>query len=195
MIELEQIKDYLWITGTSDDTRLQSILDGVNSLVISAIWDYEEWEKTIQIKNKIIKDNKIWLLHVNPTEINEINWNDFSWKVNWVDYMILNNWEVIIKNLCDFISNDFWVFEVKYNAWYTDEDIPKDLIASVWDYVWYLFSQDLWKNVIKEKTGPREVWYESSEWISWSWSPVDLQKSKFLKSLTKYIPLHLRVWG
>ncbi len=195
MIELEQIKNYLWIIWTDDDVRLQAILDSVNNLVASCIWDYEEWEKTIQVKNKTLKENKIWLLHVNPTKITNINWNDFSSKVNWVDYIILNNWEVSIKNLSSYTSNDFWVFEVKYNAWYTDEDIPKDLIASIANYVWYLYSQDLSKNVVREKTWPREVEYESNNWNSNSWNLIDTQKANFLKSLSKYIPLHLRVWG
>ncbi len=195
MIELEQIKDYLWITGTGDDTRLQLILDSVNSLVVSVIWNYEEWEKTIQVKNKVIKDNKIGLLHVNPIKITNINWNDFNLKLKWFDYIILDNWEVIIPNLCSYISNDFWIFEVKYTAWYTNEGIPNDLIGIVANYVWYLYSQDLWKDVVREKTGPREVQYWVNDWIFSGWIPLNGSKSNFLKSLSKYVPLHLRIWG
>ena len=60
--------------------------------------------------------------------------------------------------------------------------------------VWYLFSQDLWNSVLKDKTWPREVQFWDNIWTDKNWASVDLKKKEFYKALKKYIPLYLRVW-
>ncbi len=186
-ITLIEVKAYLWITTTSDDTKLQYMLDWVNELVESNVWDISEWEKTMTVKNSSVKNNTFTLNIINPTDLTEINWNDVSWLVVWTDYLIKDDWEVIIKDLWNYTANDFWFFTVKFNAWYATA--PKSLIKTVSEYVWYLYSQDNWKDITSEQLWPRAVayWQDNSNWIS-------LAQKKFKDWLRKFIPLAIRVY-
>ena len=186
-IELTEVKAYLWITSTTDDTKLQAILDWVNELVEVTVWDISLWEKTMTVKNTSVKNYTFTLNIINPTDLTEINWNDVTWLVAWSDYFIKDDWEVIIKTIFDYTANDFWFFTVKFNAWY--EIAPKSLIKTVSEYIWYLYSQDNWKDINSEQLWPRSVTYsqDNSSWIS-------LAQKKFKDWLRRFIPLAFRIY-
>ena len=181
MINLSDVKTYLWIIWNDDDMRLQAILDSVLDIVISNIWDISIWEKTMTLSNKSIKNNTFTFEIINPTNLTKINWKDVTWLVAWTDYLIKDNWEVIVKNLHNYISNDFWFFSVKYNAWF--EEIPARLIKIVSDYVWYLYSQDMWRTIQDEQTWPRWVTYSTDEALI-----------RFKQWLSSFIPISLRIF-
>ena len=88
MITLDQVKAYLWITDTSNDAKLQAILDWVNGDVVSVILEYDYWEKEIHVNQKSIKYPFLPLRHVNPTQLLEVNWISFSSQVKWENYLI-----------------------------------------------------------------------------------------------------------
>ncbi len=188
MVLLSEVKAYLGITGTDDDTRLTAILDGINAQVEKAVWDLTESEKTMIVKNSAVCNETITLNIIEPTSITEINWTDFSTKVAWTDYIIKYDGEAIIKNLSSYITNDFWYFAVKFNAWYSET--PKELIALVSNYLGYLYSQDLWKDIIEEKLWPRGVKYDSNL----DDARNSLAYTKFKVWLNQFIPLALRVY-
>lgn len=179
MVTLSEVKAYLWISGSDDDIRLQAILDWVNAKVEAKVWDLSFWEKSTQIYNW----TPIVLSVVNPTKITEINWVDFSSKVVWTDYLIKYDWEAKVLDLCNYIENDFWIYEVKFEAWFTET--PKSLIAIVSKYVWYLYSQDMWKNIVQEQLWPRWVSYENFE---------NYNEKSFGNDLLQFIPLALKIF-
>lgn len=189
MVIIEQVEKYLWI---EKDERLESILANVNQLLVNYIGDYTEWQKTIQVKNVMIKDNLLPLLHTKVSDIVSINWNDFTEKVPWIDYLIITDWAAKVKNLNDYISNDFGVFEVVYyvsfweiESWYLD-NTPDDIIGAVSDLVWFYYGREDWKDVKSYNLWPRSVSF---------WDVEEKTKIKEFKSrLLHYIPLHLRIW-
>ena len=184
MVILWQVKAYLWITGDDDDVRLQSILDGVNETVKTVCGDLSYGTKKMEVENSNIKLWKFTLLIVKPESVDKINGVDFTDKTNGVDYKIQSDWHVVIKNLYDYAKNDFDNFEVEYTAWFTET--PKNLIALVSNYVWFLFSQDMGKNVIEEKLWPRGVKFSEND---------DLKAKKdFILWLQVFVPLSLKVW-
>lgn len=185
-VTLTEVQTYLWLSIWVD-TQQQAILDWINEKVLSNVWDISQWEKTMRVKNSQVQDNTITLDIIKPTDITEINWNDFSSKSKWTDYIINEDWNAKIINLCNYISNDFWFFDVKFNAWYTET--PKTLISVVSNYFWYLYSQDTWKDILEEKLWPR--------WVKFEWDNINWE-SKALKDfrqwLKKFIPLALRYY-
>jgi len=191
---LTEVKDYLWITWTNDDVRLQAILDWLNEDITNKVWDITLWDKTMTIQNKtsksnfafnsVIRDSKITLDIINPTAIKTINWNDFTSKVIWTDYIINPDWTAYVKNLSLYTINNFGFFDVVFTAGYSTT--PKQLIAITSEYLGYLFSKDLWKDIIEEKMWPR--------WVKYAQGSEKEVKKTFYKWLNQFIPLSLRVW-
>lgn len=189
MITLEQIKKILWITDDQDDETLQVTLDSVIKYAKYIIWEFEYWERTIQVNTKTIYDDKIWLRHVNPIKITSINWIDFTAKENKVDYFIDYTWMVEIKNLSNYTVSEFDYIEVKYTAWWLSDEIPENLIMAIAYYTWYKASLEYWKNILKEKMWPREVKYWNNDSNRWD---STMQEQDFIRILINYLPIHLR---
>ena len=188
MITLSEVKTFLWITWNDDNIRLQAILDSINEEITRNVWDLSLGEKTMMVKNSAVKNWTITLNIINPTDITEINGADFSWKVKWVDYIIKSDWEALIKDLSSYSQNDFGSFEVKFNAWYTDT--PKSLIRLASNYLAYLYSQDMWKDIVQEQLWPRWVTYSDNNWTDWVWEA----RKRFKLGLSAYIPLALKIY-
>jgi len=161
---LAEVKTYLWIEGTSEDTRLTAILNGVESYVEKLIWDINLNDKTEKIKLSLVDQSSesFPLNNKNVTQIKTINWTDFTTKVEWVDYLINADDTVQVTGLCDLLTNlNFDVFSVTYTSWYNP--IPDDLKNAIADLVGFEFAKELGKNIASEQTWPRRVTYSSSD--------------------------------
>lgn len=185
-ISLTEVQTYLWLTIWVD-SKMSAILDWVNAKVESNVWDLSLWEKTMTVKNTAVKNSTFTLNIINPTDLTEINWTDVSSLVSWTDYLIKSDWDVIIKDLYTYNQNDFWYFTVKFNAWYSIA--PKNLIATVSKYVWFLYSQDLSRTILEETLWPRWVQYESD--VQWNNSQA---LKDFKNGIRKFIPLAIRIY-
>lgn len=202
MITLEQVKIYLWITDTSEDVKLQAILDWINQEVVSVILDYDFWEKEIYVKQKSIKYPFLPLRHVNPKQLLSVNWVSFGSQVEWQDYLILENWTAEVQNLRKICCASFSRFKVIYSAWWTNDEIPADLIALVAEMVWLLASAPQGNNAEEEKIKSETLWPRKVEyWVEYNnltaseYQTALIERRKaFNKALKKYIPLHLRLW-
>jgi len=190
-VSLATVKTILWITDNSDDTRLTAILEGVLSQVSLQIWNIEEWEKSeyFPVNMESVKKWFLPLSVINPTAIKEIDWVDFTTKVNWTDYLILDDGTAQVIDLSSFISTSFDKFKVKYTAWYSAP--PDDFENIIATMVGLEFSKDLWRDVIEEQTWPRTVkWSDPSRWQGWA----DAAQKSVASRLRKYIPVHLRIF-
>lgn len=186
-VTLAEVKSILWVTTSSEDTKLQAILDSVLDKVTKRIGDISSGDKTETIKKtSLLKDDFLPLSIINPTVLKTIDGVDFTWKVEGSDYLLLENGMVQVIDLLDYITTDFDYFKVTYTAWYLTA--PKDFVMTIANIVWLEYSKDMWKAVTEETTWPRTVRYESS-WTSW-----DTQLKELYASLRKYIPIHLRVY-
>jgi len=181
MVTLQQVKDYLWITNTTNDTRLQTILNGVLDDVDAYIWDYTYGTKTIQVKKPC--DNYIGLMHSNAESITSINWIS----IDSADYMIQDDGRAYIKDISQYLDSDFPNIEVVYIAGF--QTTPDNIISIVSEMVWFTFAKELWQVVASEKMWPRSVQY------FWDGKTSEMKTKEFYNSLRTFIPLHLRIWG
>lgn len=181
MVTLQQVKDYLWITNNTSDTRLQAILDATLGSMYNLIGDYSYGEKTIKVRNKNLKD-KIGLLHINmdTSEPLSIDGNVVA------EYNLLDNWEVEIKDIYTYITSDYSTSEIVYTAWYTET--PSKIVWLVAEKVGFDFAKELWQVVSSEQMWPRSVEF------FWDGKSSDMSKQSFINGLKYYIPLHLRIW-
>lgn len=211
LVDLQDVKDRLWITTSADDTRLTAHLNDVLDLANKVLGDLSRGDKTIVVNVDSLWWNRIWLKHVNPISLKTINGEDFSSpaKVEGTDYIINPDGMAIIPDLYLYTTNDFGYISVTYVAWWnvveavaddpeTEEDetvvavdeVPNDFKRMVATAVGWLYAQDLWRDVLEESTGPHKTvfWSNSS-----NANREDVLK-KFKKELRKYIPTHLKIW-
>lgn len=181
MVTLQKVKDYLWITNTTNDTRLQTILDGVLDDVDAYIWDYTYGTKTIQVKKPC--DNYIGFMHSNAESITTIN----GISIDSADYMIQDDGRAYIKDISDYLDSDFPMIEVVYIAGF--QTTPDNIISIVSEMVGFIFAKELGQVVARDQMWPRSVEY------FWDGKTNDLKTKDFYDSLKKFIPSHLRIWG
>jgi len=181
---LTKVKTYLWITWTADDTRLSSILGGIEAFVFNIIWDINTNDKTETICVSLINKETFPLTNKKVTQIKTVNWTDFTAKVNWTDYLIRTNDTVTITWISGFISNlVFNVFDIVYTSGYVV--IPFDLENAIAELVWFTFAKDLWKNITSEQTWPRRV-------VFWSEDTTDTKVNEALTIINNYQVLNLK---
>lgn len=183
---LPKVKTYLWITGTAEDARLTAILNGVEAFVFNIIWDVSNGDKTetINVSSVDVATETIPLKNFRVTKIKTVNWNDFTSKVNWTDYLIRSNDTVTITNICSFISDlNFDVFDIVYTSGFTT--IPVDLENAVAELVGFIFAKELGKNISSETTGPRKVGFSSED-------TTDTKLNEALTVINNYRVLNLK---
>lgn len=184
MVTLDQVKTFLWISSNEDDLRLQLILDSVLEQSKNICWDLEFWTKKQIVKNSSVKNETFTLNIINATKLLKINWVDYSWKVSWVDYFINTTNEIIVKWIYWDISNDFWFFEVEYEAGFTMP--PSSFIWVIATYCGVLYAKDLWKDVISENLWPR--------WVNYLNTSISDAEKNFNKWLRAFIPISLLIY-
>lgn len=192
MITLAQVKSYLWITTTDDDVRLQAILDVVNDYVVDIAWDIDYWEKEQKVnKRAFLRTKRFTLNIINPEKLLEVNWVDYTNKVEGVDYFIDEYWDCYLKEYDFNRDNDAPFFIVKYKAWYSP--LPDKLIWLVSDYVSYLFNQEWGQTITEERLWPRSVkFWGTAVWNNWEL--IDLPTKRFKGWIRLFIPTWLIIY-
>lgn len=162
---LAKVKTCLSIEWTDDDSQLECLLDAVEIYIEQIIWDINSGSKIEKIDFSRIEDNNtIPLGNKKVTQITNVNWTDFTSKVDGTDYLIREDDTVTIENLTSFLSGiKFNIFSITYTSWFVT--IPLDLQYAIADLVWFEFAKELGKSVQKEKTWPREVTYWEIVWV------------------------------
>lgn len=192
---LAEVKTFLWITDTAQDTQLTSILAFVESWASSVVWDLNDGQKTIQVKlADTIGDygeSIIPLDHRGCVSVDEINGIDVSSLVAWDDYNILDSGIVEFTDLSDYISNlKFSTFKVKYTIAWVIDDKYKGAIANICGY---FLGLDLSREVQSEQLWPRKVQYQQKLNVNQTDNfpePIKIHVDMILS----YIPLHYKAW-
>lgn len=183
-ISLAEAKTYLWITDTSQDSKLTLIIDWVQNIVVNYIWfDIASSSKT---ENISICD--IWcywkiFLNAKPiTSLNKINWVSYTW-VLWTNYMIDNN-KIIINDISLYLTNlNFSYFTIEYTAWFTI--IPNDVKLVMLTLTAQEFNKKDWSIVKSYTLWPRTIDFDNSVWQA-EWVINSIKAT-----LTKYKPFTL----
>ena len=139
IITLSELKDYLWITDSSQDTILEIFVDSANKYITNYIWrnitaqdytEYKDWDgqRIILLDNYPV--NKITSFKVNYWTIDTPDWVDVD----------ANEYQLVPEEGKIFLTfnkrRGFQNYEIEYNAWY--DPIPWDLklawLKIAWSY-------------------------------------------------------------
>ncbi len=156
---LSSLKDKLWITDNSSDSKLLLIIEQATNMIDSKIW-YNLWKQDIIARVDGTWSNKIYLDHkANNIEYIKLKNESYNYTVDYIDNYILyleektRKWK---KNI-----------EIKYNIWF--DTVPSDIEKMSLDLCINL-SIDLWisgdnseslenKNIKTQKLGSLSVTY------------------------------------
>ncbi len=156
---LSSLKDKLWITDNSSDSKLLLIIEKATNMIDSKIW-YNLWKQDIVTRIDGTWSNKIYLDHkANDIEYIKLKNESYNYTLDYIDNYIVyleektRKWK---KNI-----------EIKYNIWF--DSVPSDIEKMSLDLCINL-SLDLWisgensesleaKNIKTQKLGSLSVTY------------------------------------
>jgi len=186
MITLEDLKIYLGIelADTSEDIRLQMFIDWNTVFIenycnrIFTVKDNIEvfdWHGERILFSKNFPINSITSVKVREsTDFTE--W--FTETIEEKDYTFKKEWSIFFNyNL----PRWFNVWEIRYNSWYSDNDIPKDIKLCLKRICEVDFLTVKWKGIIEEK-------------VDWTWVKFESNKNEkenIVKLLSKYKRLNV----
>jgi len=156
---LSSLKDKLWITDNSSDSKLLLIIEQATNMIDSKIW-YNLWKQDIVARIDGTWSNRIYLDHkANGIEYIKLKNESYNYTLDYIDNYIVyleektRKWK---KNI-----------EIKYNIWF--DSVPSDIEKMSLDLCINL-SLDLWisrensesleaKNIKTQKLGSLSVTY------------------------------------
>ena len=128
---LAQFKNYLWITGTTEDVILQLLIDSSNQMIETYIWRNIEQDDYIEFidwnaQKEILLEN----YPVNTLDSIEINtWtlaDPVRATIQPTSYKLSpKDWKIFLLFL---LERWFQNYKITYNAWY--DPIPADLVLA-----------------------------------------------------------------
>ena len=156
---LSSLKDKLWITDNSSDSKLLLIIEQATNMIDSKIW-YNLWKQDIIARVDGTWSNKIYLDHkANNIEYIKLKNESYNYTVDYIDNYIV----YLEKKTRKWKKN----IEIKYNIWF--DTVPSDIEKMSLDLCINL-SIDLWisgdnseslenKNIKTQKLGSLSVTY------------------------------------
>lgn len=157
MITLAELKLYLWITWTDQDTLLALFVNATNGKIKEVIG----YNPVAQAYIKKLNGNAQKTIITKERPLNTIAYlkedidGTFT-PVEW-DYFFTNNW---IINLNFYLDRWFDNYEISYNAWYASDSVElAEIKMTAMMYASYLYN-NRWHSGIKS---------ESVSWDSITW--------------------------
>ena len=167
LVTLADTKTFLNISGTTYDTYLNLVIAGIEEVVLQYIWDITQGTKTEKIDFCDVDKFGIFLVSVpEVTSITSIEWNAYT-GVLWEDYQIQppRNRRLEVEDLHTYFdwTNSFQYFTIEYEAWYTVNNVPKDIKHAVYKLVAEEFNTDQGKWIESVKLGDKTVKFASQD--------------------------------
>jgi len=196
---LAQVKDYLWITDTSNDSLIQHLLNSSYYLLNKLIWvtTLNGWSVTEELNLGDIYKwvwyywFNIYLKNKPVSAITKINWTAYTW-VKWTDYMITYDRKLTIKDLDNYIvSLNFDVFEIEYTAWYNRDDSWVDTLPDDIKLMQMMLVSWLYNKKGNEWIHQYRLWDESISFWSQNNMGADDMYFSFKTMLDKYKSFYL----
>jgi len=136
--QLSDVKTYLGISWSSEDTSLAALLLQSYYLLNSMLGvdTLNETTKT-EVVERIFWDWTFWLHNRPVTALLTLDGTSYTWVLN-TDYQILHNRQLRVKDITDYMTSlEFYNITATYTAWY-DRDAERTLDASAavdnWDW-------------------------------------------------------------
>lgn len=121
---LDAVKNYLWISDTSQDQELQLFINDAKNYVITIIWDIDKkdlvlfdfsWNKQIFLNS--------WINQI----VKNISYNSGS--ITSPDYIEYTKYRVI--NDIILLNNAFKELKIELSTGYEESDIPADIVNAI----------------------------------------------------------------
>lgn len=197
---LTDLKKYLWISWTDNDTILTEMLNTAYLQLNHLIW-----VDTLNLTTGVeyIEQNKLytnWLqerfyLTNKPVSvITKIWWENYS-GVKWTDYMVIYDRKILFNKM-DFLDKiKFGLLEIEYTRWYnraridwqtTVDDLPDDIKLMQMMLVWWM-----WNNKGMEWVSSYKIWDESITFWNINWQSADEVYFSFKMLLNRYKSFNL----
>lgn len=175
LISLEETKTYIWVTWTSEDDKINSLIEK-SQAIISGFLGYEitSSEKTLYFNWSGQRELILWMFWiVSLTSFKYNSWTRaipirtaFDREIYEID---INKW-IIYLDFCLF--KWFKNIQVVINQWYTDTTIPKDIQVAILKIVAQLYINDWTKDdsITSESVDWDSVvrwWINSEKFIKW----------------------------
>lgn len=175
---LDNLKQHLWITDTSQDTFLSRIITRITAIFDAYLWrnlwitTYEEY---YDLEDDLIITT-FWPIRT-IQELKDENNNPISYKrINW--------------NLIFLEEEINWTIYIKYTAWYNDLSEIQDVEQACLEACKNVYNQA--KNQWQVKSKSIEwlsISYFSSQELSWWWMQEILNYQKILDKYKAFKPL------
>jgi len=158
---LESAKEYSWITDTSQDAIIESLILSFDSFIEKSIWVIEQKAIDEEITLCEIYSNWSFYLSNKPiTVLNSINWIAYTWVLN-TDYKIVWN-KLIVNDVSDYLTDlKFWSITINYTAWYSP--VPADVTLAVNRMIAWELNKQGWESLKSYKMWPRSYSF------AWEW--------------------------
>jgi len=196
---LAQVKDYLGISWTSEDTVLQQLLDS-SYYIINNLLNVDTLNETTGIEQVDAKNiySNVWYYWYNiflknkpVSAVTKINWTSYA-GAKGTDYIIVYDRKVVIKDLYNYITNlqrDY--FDIEYTRWY-DRDLswttpwPNDTLPDDIKLLQMMLVSGKYNTKWSEWLKQYKLWEETITFGTINWQSADDIFFSFKIILDKY---------
>lgn len=161
---IDVVKIQLWITDDSQDALLQQLLDQANWFIESFCkrkfeesdyTDFYDWhgENILNLQNFPV--NTLTSLQKNTWTITSPVWENID-----ADKYVVNKKSWQVRSALYF---PYWLENIKvvYNAWYSSEDMPQDLVNACVSLVGYYYNTKNWQGIASESVDGASIRYSN----------------------------------
>lgn len=175
---LSSAKEYMWITDTTQDSLITTLIESFSAFIQKDIWVIEEQQVEEDIILCNIKCWKIYLCNSKIVSIDEINWTTYTWVLN-TDYKVTSS-KVVINDINLYLTDlKFDSVTIKYTAWYNP--VPADVELAVNRMIAWELNKQAWEPLKSYKMGPRSYTF------AWEWDlTADQVYNSSISILSKY---------
>ena len=157
---LASAKEYAWITDTSQDDLITSLIESFSAFIENNIWVIEEQSVSEDIALCEINYWKVYFCNSKIVSIDSINWTAYTW-VLWTDYKITSS-KVVINDISSYLSDlKFDTVTIVYTAWY--DPVPADVELAVNRMIAWELNKQGWESLKSYKMWPRAYTF------TWEW--------------------------
>lgn len=156
MITNAELKNYLKITDSTQDTQVTIAVANAIGFVADYLWySLALWDRTeVFLKTSNIFD----LRFTNINSLVSIKYADDEFNPDWVAYSTSTDFKTDLEKWQVKTRDNIWpVVEIKYSFWYTDLTCPKWLKAILYD-LWAMYFKSMWEIA---------MWDLKSESVDW----------------------------
>jgi len=174
--QLTDVKTYLWISWSGEDTSLSALLLQSYYLLNNMLWvDTLNQTTKTEVITRIYNDGTFWVKNWPTTALLTVDWESYTWVLN-TDYQIIRKRQLIVKDISDYMTDlEFNNVTITYTAWYDRDEtgttpwwgdtLPDDIKLMQMMLIGWLRSQAGNEWVSEYKLWEENIKYWTASWV------------------------------